>query len=279
MARFETFLEKKLTKKELKELKTSLDILGEIAIIEIPAKLAKKSTIVGNAVLKANPQLRAVFKKASPVRGEYRVRELKRIAGNGSTLTTYRENSCLFKFDAAKVFYTPRMSSERLRIAKQVKKKEVVLDMFSGIGPFSILIAKTCPKIKQIYAIDSNPDAINYLLESAAMNRVSEKIIAYTGDARAVIGAYLAGTTNRIIMNLPMTEEDFFDSALNALNKKGTLHFYTFAKKESEVRSKINRAIKGKCIFKVKLVKQVRQYSPRVWNFVADIQIKRKINK
>jgi len=276
MARFDLFLKGKLTKRELKKLNTSLDILGEVAIIEIPEELSKKSKLIGKAVLKANPQLRAVFKKASPVRGEYRVRALKRIAGKGGTLTTYRENNCVFKFDIAKVFFTPRMSFERLRVAKQVKKNEVVLDMFAGVGPFSISIAKIQPKIKMIYAIDSNPDAVKYLLESAAMNKISHKIIAYTGDARAVVQTYLSGVADRVIMNLPLTEEDFFPSALEALDKKGILHFYTFAKKESEVRAKIKNSLKNKAKFKILSIRKVRQYAPRVWNFAADIEITRK---
>ena len=279
MGRFDIFLEKKLTKAELKKLKTALDILGEIAIIEIPKVLEKKARIIGNAVLKANPQLRAVFKKASPVKGEFRIRALKRIAGKGGTLITYRENSCIFKFDAEKVFYTPRLSSERMRVAKQVKPREVILDMFAGIGPFAILIVKTHPEIKQIYAIDSNADAINYLLESASMNKVPHKIIAYTGDARIVIGAYLKGVADRIIMNLPMTDEDFFGSALQALKKKGVLHFYTFAKTEAEVQTKIKKSLKNKALFKLLVIRKIRQYSPRVWNFVADIKIERKLNK
>ena len=162
MARFDILLKNKLSKKELKELRTSLDILGDAAIIEIPKKLARKQSLIGRAVLKANPQLRAVFKKASPVRGAYRIRSLARIAGKGSTLVTYRENSCAFRFDLQKVFFTPRMSSERMRVAKQVKANETVIDMFSGVGPFSILIAKIQPKVKAIYAIDSNMEAINY---------------------------------------------------------------------------------------------------------------------
>ncbi len=284
MARFDILLEKKLTKLELKELKTSLDILGEIAIIEIPKKLSKKSSIIGRAVLKANPQLRAVFKKASAVRGEYRVRALKKIAGRGSTEIIYRENGCFFKFDASKVFYTPRMSSERMRVAQQVKKGEVVLDMFAGIGPFSILIAKIQPSVKIIHSIDSNPDAISSLIASAGMNKVSHKIIAYAGDARTVVHSYLAHSANRVIMNLPMTNEDFFGSALLALNKKGILHFYTFAKTDAEVRKKIQKAIKKSSEFKILSMRKVRQYAPRIWNFAVDIEIMKikrmhKINK
>ena len=86
MTRFDILLKGKLTPTERKKLRTSLDILGEIAIVEIPRELSKRSSVIGTAILKANPQLRAVFKKATPVRGEFRIRGLKRIAGKGGTL-------------------------------------------------------------------------------------------------------------------------------------------------------------------------------------------------
>ncbi len=277
MSRFDKFLEKSLTEAELNKLYTSLDILGDIAIIEIPKELAKKEKKIGAAVLKANPQLRAVFKKASAVKGEFRTRKLKRIAGKGSTLVNYRENSCLFKFDASKVFFTPRMSSERLRIAKQVKKGETVLDMFAGVGPFAILIAKLQPAAN-IFAIDSNPDATQYLEKSAAMNKVSDRIIIFTGDSSEVVKHYLSGKASRVIMNLPKESKTFFNDALLALKNKGVLHFYTFASTEKEVRALIKRDLK-KCKCKILEIRKVRPYAPRIWNFVADIRVERKLNK
>lgn len=278
MARFDTLLDGKLTEPELNKLRTSLDILGEIAIIEIPKELLKKERLIGRAVLKANPQLRAVFKKASVVKGEYRTRALKRIAGKGGTFTTYRENSCTFRFDAEKVFFTPRMSSERLRVAKQVKKGEVVLDMFAGVGPFAVLIAKTCPNASVVYAIDSNRFATSYLEESAAMNKVSHKIIIFTGDAREVVRQYLEGKADRVIMNLPKTNETFFKDALIALKSKGMLHFYTFASTEAQVTALIKKNLK-RCRYRILEIRKVRPYAPRIWNFVADIKVKRKLNK
>ncbi len=278
MARFDVLLERKLTEPELNRLHTSLDILGEIAIIEIPKELLKKEKIIGKAVLEANPQIRAVFRKASAVRGEFRTRKLKRIAGKGGTLTIYRENTCVFKFDAGKVFFTPRMSTERFRVAKQVKKGEAVLDMFAGVGPFAISIAKLCPEVSVVYAIDSNSFAVKYLEESAAMNRLSHKIQAFTGDAAAVVRRFLAGKADRVIMNLPKTNKTFFKDALLALKSKGIIHFYTFASTEKEVKSLVKRSLK-KCRYKILEVRKVRPYAPRIWNFAADIKVERKVNK
>ena len=278
MARFDVLLERKFTEAELKKLHTSLDILGEIAIIDIPKVLVKKEKMIGNAVLRANPQLRAVFKKASVVKGEFRTRDLKRIAGKGSTLTSYRENGCAFKFDASEVFFTPRMSTERLRVARQVKKGESVLDMFAGVGPFAILIAKTQPSVSAIFAIDSNPAATKYLEESAALNKISDKIIIFTGDASAVVQQYLAGKATRVIMNLPRASKPFFDDAVLSLKTKGVLHFYTLASTEKQVRSSIKKNLK-KCKYTITAVRKVRPYAPRIWNYVADISVERKLNK
>ncbi len=273
---FTDILKGKLTKEEIKHLRTSYDLFGEVAVIEIPKELEKKEKIIGAALLKFYPNLKAVFKKAGVVSGIYRVRPLKLLAGKGGTETTYKESGCTFKFDVAKVFFTERLGTERLRIASQVMPNEIIVDMFAGVGPFSIVIAKKQPKVKTIYAVDINPDAVKYLKENIILNKVSDKVVPIEGDARKV-ARKLKNVADRVIMNLPKTSENFFPEAIEVLKKKGIIHFYTFAESKTEVISNIQTAI-GNVNYKILVVKKVRPYSPLLYNFVADILV-RKVNK
>jgi len=214
------------------------------------------------------------LKKTSAVSGDYRVREHKKIAGKGSTITTYKEHGCTYIFDVAKVFFTPRLSTERQIVAKQIKPKEVIVDMFAGVGPFAVLIAKKQPLVKKIYAIDINPDAVSALKDNIILNKVQDRIEAIEGDATKIVDEQLEGVADRVIMNLPKTDKDFLPWAVKALKEKGTIHFYTFASTEEDVKSYLNEKLSGYS-FKVFEIRKVRPYAPYEWNFAADIYLRK----
>lgn len=257
--------------------KTAFDVLGEIIIVELLQKLGKRrEKLLGEAILKSNPSARAVFKKASRVKGVHRTRKFKLIAGKGSTETTYRENGCTFKFNISKVFFTERLCSERLRVASQIMEKEKVLDMFSGVGPFAVLIAKKQPSAK-IYAIDINKNAIHYLRENVRINKVSDKIIIMQGDAIKIVKKHFRNFFDRVIMNLPKLNKNFLSTAVYALKKRGILNYYTFAKTNEEVKEALEKELKKLTLkkFRVLNIRKVKPYSPYVWTFAADIEIKK----
>ena len=134
----------------LSSLPRSYDIIGEIGIIELFGELAPFSSMIGEGIMEINPHLRLVLRKSGQVSGTFRTREYEAIAGEGDTETVHEEFSCLFRLDVTKVYFNPRLSHERMRVAQQIKQGECVLDMFAGVGPYSILIAKTQPTRKSI---------------------------------------------------------------------------------------------------------------------------------
>lgn len=267
-------LKKKLSKEELKFLRTSYDSFEDIAIIEIPPELQKKEKIIGNALLKLHSRLRAVFKKAEKVKGTYRVRKLKLIAGQGGTETTYKESGCTFKLDPNKVYFSPRESTERLRIASQVKENENVLVMFAGIGSFPIILVKKQPKIK-VCAVEINPDACKYMEENISLNKMDGKITVIQGDVK-VVCPKLNEKFDRILMPLPKTSYKFLDVALTCLKDEGILHFYHWAPEKdlfTEAENLVRDAFK-KFNKKVKILrkKKVLPYAPRTWKIVIDVK-------
>ena len=87
------------------------------------------------------------------------MRDYELIGGSGNTETVHREYGCVYNLDISKVYFSPRLSYEHYRVASQVQEEEIVIDMFAGVGPFSILIAKNHEHVK-VYAIDLNPEAV-----------------------------------------------------------------------------------------------------------------------
>ncbi len=222
-------LEKKLTKKELSLLVRSFDAVGDIAIIEIPDKLEKKEKLIGQTILSLSTNIKTAAKKLGSHKGKYRTQKLKIIAGENKKITEYKESGVRIKLDAEKCYFSPRLSNERLRIAKQIKKNEKALVMFSGVGVYPIVFAKNSPA-KEIYGIELNPTAHKYALENIKLNK-TPNVKLLKGDAKNIVKK-LNIKFDRIIMPLPKQAENFLESAF-LVSKKGTLiHIYTFAQQD-----------------------------------------------
>jgi len=158
----------------------SFDVIGDIAIIDLRSELAPYAVEIGNGIRRVNPNVRLVVRKSGEVSGKFRTRELQILAGSGGMETVHREFSCSYHLDISSVYFNPRLAHERLRVAKQVKENEVVVDMFAGVGPYSILIAKLQPT-SRVYSIDINPSAIRYLEANTFGNRVADRVAPLLG--------------------------------------------------------------------------------------------------
>jgi tRNA (guanine37-N1)-methyltransferase len=162
------YLKNKIDPEIIEEIKKSFDIIGEIVILEIPDEFDEYKYIIGEAALKFTKR-KAVYRKTSKIKGIIRTRELEHLAGEDNSVTIHREFGSRFKLDVKKVYFSPRLATERRRISKQVENNELIVDMFAGIGPFSISIAKE-HEVK-LFAVDINPDAYKYLKENIKLNK------------------------------------------------------------------------------------------------------------
>lgn len=269
-------LESILTNDEIKQLYGSFDIIGDIAVIKIPDALLDKKFIIAKAIIDNMKSIKTVLRQATPVFGDYRTRELEHILGEDKTITLYKEHGCVFQVDLAKVYFSPRLSTERIRIARSVKNGEIVVNMFAGIGTFSISIAKHQPN-SMIYSIDINPDAYNLMLENIKLNKVSNRVIPLLGDARVIIENSLKGVADRVLMPLPEKAIDYLDAALMALKPKGVIHYYTHvhASKDENPIEKAEREVKEKLKLNYELLEAriVREVGPRWSQLVLDLLV------
>ncbi|HDI46677.1 MAG TPA: class I SAM-dependent methyltransferase family protein, partial [Candidatus Methanomethylia archaeon] len=138
---------------EQRHIYKSIDIIGDIAIIKVARRHEVYAQQLAEALLEElKGRVKVVYRQTAPTKGYERVKILEWLAGERRSITIYREHGCSFKVDVEKVFFSPRLQYERLRIARLVKKEaplkggEVVVNMFSGVGTFSIIIAKHAPK-------------------------------------------------------------------------------------------------------------------------------------
>ena len=142
----------------MEELPTSYDVVGAIILIKLPKALFPYRKEIGKALLETHKNIRTVC-LIDPVSGELRTRNVTIIAGENQTLTTHTEYGLSFDVDVETTYFSPRLASERKRVADLVKPGEIVVDMFAGVAPFSIMIARYA-KPKIVYAIDKNKEAI-----------------------------------------------------------------------------------------------------------------------
>jgi tRNA (guanine37-N1)-methyltransferase len=266
-------LSSKLTRDELKSLKTSYDIVGNIAILEIDEPLWKKEKQIALALLKTNSNIKTVLRKSGIHEGVFRTQKLKYIAGKRTKEVLYRENNALFKFNVEKVYFSVRLSTERKRIYKLVKPRENILVMFSGCGIYPIVLSKNTDASNMV-GIEINPVAHKYALKNLVINKVNN-VKFYLGNVTKVVPK-LKEKFDRILMPLPKSAGDFLETAF-LVSKKGTIiHFYDFSHEDEFdlVQKRVKAACKraGFCYRKLGLVK-CGQYSPHVYRICLDFKV------
>ncbi len=245
-------------------LSRSFDLIGNVAIVRAKRGFDRvAATQEAELLMKANPAVKGVFARAGPIEGEYRVSPLVHLAGSSETLTTHRENGFSYLIDVEKVFFSPRLATERRRVYSQVRPGERVLDMFAGVGPFSIPMAKAGATV---WACEINPHALDLLERNSSLNGVT--IRTFPGDARAVAEGQARGWANRIVMNLPSRSLDFLDAALSAISASGgILHIY--------VRSIEDPSPKLSTIGKISFSRLLKEVSSKERVYAADVIVKR----
>src|SRR5215211_6217924 len=270
-----------LSSDEVSQVYSAFDQIGDIVIIKIPDNLMPKKKLIADIILAHVKTAKVVFAQVSPVKGDYRVRNLEFVAGENRTVTEYKEHGCRFRVDVAKTYFSPRLSTERLRIANMVGEGEIIVNMFAGVGTYSVLMArmnKTC----KVYSIDSNAVAAELCEANAKLNKVQDRVVSIHGDAGKVIKDELAGQADRVLMPLPERAKEFVDSAVLALKKKdGVVHYFAHIKADGKKASQELGLAEAHDAFqkydhKILGIRVVREVGPQIYQIVADVSVSRR---
>jgi tRNA (guanine37-N1)-methyltransferase len=281
MARMlKTVLSETLTAEETANLYSSFDIIGNVVIIKISEALAAKKNLIGESILEEIKSVKSVFAQISSVKGDYRLRDLEYIAGENNTLVEYREHGCRFRVDLINTYFSPRLSTERLRIANLTSDDEVITNMFAGVGTFSIITAKMHSRCK-VFNIDINPVAIELSMSNSKLNGVESQVISILGDAKDVITRDIRSQADRVLMPLPEKANEFVDWAVRALKDRGgIIHYFAHIKALGKKYALEQSLLDTKAAFsnydiEIRFNRVVREVGPRLYQVVTDVYVRK----
>lgn len=256
-------------------LPTSFDLVGDVLVTKLPEALLPHAAAVGAAFLAATPAAKVVAHDAG-VKDEFRIRNLRVIAGEPRLRTVHRENGLDLEVDLGTCYFSPRLAGERARVAGRVAPGEAVLDLFAGVGPFAILLAKRA-RPRRVYAVDANPDAVALLSTNVRKNKVESIVVPMLGDAQEVAGS-LPERFDRVVMNLPHSASRFLPAALSACGPVATLHYHAVLAPEdveSHVAALAYVARNHGWRLEESSRRIVHSYSPRDRHFSLDLTVRK----
>ena len=268
-------LENILSDQENMQLVSAFDQIGDIIIVRIPDSLLPKKKVIGKALLDQVKTANSVFYQSSPVEGDFRTRNLELIEGQVKTETEYKENGCRFIVDVEKAFFSPRLSTERERISNLVNDDEVIINMFGGVGMFSLLAARK--KSCTIYNLDINPVASKLCEENIKLNKLKGTVISINGNSTEIIKKQLQNKADRVLMLLPEQSDEFLEVAISSLKKTGIIHYYSHvhAEKKQDAPKLSEEHFLNVNKTKAKIIDSriVRPVGPRFYQTVVDVEI------
>ena len=247
----------------------SFDVLGNIAIVKFSRDTkVKTKKQFANKLLKNHKSVKTVLEKTRGFQGRFRKQVTKHIAGEKTKEALYKENGCVFRFHVDKTYFSPRLSNERKELSKLVKKREEVLVMFAGVGPYPIVIAKNS-QAKKVYSNEINREANKYAKLNVELNKVKDKVEVIQGDIKKT-AKKLKKKFSVIVMPRPQLKDSFLKEAF-MLSKKGTrIYYYDFGKVSEigkmieKVRKEAKTSRKKIKILKKKIAGEIAPYKARV---------------
>ena len=160
--------------------------LEKNVILKLKTELEPYETLIAEAIHELYPNMKAVWKRGDIV-GQFREPAgLKILWGENDPIVTVPENGVRYRFDFTKIMFAKGNIHERQRIPKRVEKGDIVVDMFAGIGYFSLGIAKHS-KPGKVYSIELNPVSFEFLEKNIVLNKVESIIEPINGNCKTEV--------------------------------------------------------------------------------------------
>lgn len=251
------------------------DIIGNIVVVKFKKgeSLAEKKKFAFN-FLKKYSAVRTVLEKRERFKGRLRTQGTKYLAGEKTKEALYKENGCVFRLNVDSCYFSPRLASERLEIAKMVKKNERVLVMFGGVAPFAIVIGKIAKPFR-VVSVELGRECNKYAIENVKRNKLQDIVEIVSGDVRKKV-PMLNQKFDRIVMARPNLKDSFLDVAFPVVKNKGIIHYYGFYFENEEdklIKLITEEAKKAKKKVKILKVKKAGDIGIRKFRYRADIEV------
>ncbi|MFB6185204.1 MAG: class I SAM-dependent methyltransferase family protein [Haloarculaceae archaeon] len=257
------------TPADLLSFDPSYERIGDVAIVD--ENDPERARRIAEAIVESDLPVETVLDRASKVQGQHRTREWEVLAGDG-TEAVHREYGCEYELDLATVYFSPRLATERHRVAEQVVPGEHAFDMFAGVGPYAVPFGK---RDADVVATDVNGTAVEYLRANARRNGVADRITAVHGDVREVAPDY-EDWADRVVMNLPHSADEFLDSAVTLAGEECVLHVYDIQHEDDPFGpgvAAIRDAAEPHYDVTVETERVVRSYAPHELNVCLDVRL------
>ena len=239
-----------------------------------------KGKVIGNILVLKNepdnlqelldlPEVKRIV-KLGHINGLKREPDVEILVGD-NTETIHRENHCFFKLDVAKIMWSKGNTTERKRMANLVEDGETIVDMFAGIGYFSIPMA-VHSKPAKIYSVEINPVSYSYLTENIVLNKVEEIIEPILGDCREFTPKHIA---DRVLMGYIGNTHEYLDTAMEIVKPGGIIHYHESVPDKLKFERPPQRIIDAADGRDVKIINKriIKKYSPGVYHVVIDALI------
>lgn len=252
-----------------------LRLLGHVAILWLHPTVVPYKELIGQTVMEYNPKIRSVVRRVAAISGPYRQPALELIAGSPKTETSFKENNVIFHLDPRKVMFSLGNKAERVRMSK-VGTNDFVIDMFAGIGQFSLPMAVHA-KPRHIDAMEWNPDAYYYLQKNIEVNKVSNILQPHFGDSKILVPQISQGEADRVIMGLIQGTTQYLNQGISCLKPGGVMHLHEIGPRHEstkEVLSTLEKSARSlKRHLTVLRTQTIKTYNPQYTHFVIDVQI------
>lgn len=270
-------LKSELSEEELSLLPRGFQTLGKVVILKLNPKLLEKKEIIGKTCLEMFPKIKSIYINKGKIVGPYREPEkIEFIAGEDNPIVEHKEHDVIYRFNMTKIMFSKGNLNERKYLASIVQSGEIVVDMFAGIGYFSLPIAKHC-SVKKIYSIELNPESYKFFVENIKINHLEDKIVPINGDCKVeVIKLSESGIkANRVIMGVFPAPIEYVSKALTLVNNNGTVfHYEGVAEKNKyiDLFEEFNEIVQRESYScKLKSHRFVKSYGPNLYHIVLDI--------
>ncbi|MDD1760175.1 MAG: RsmD family RNA methyltransferase [Methanothrix sp.] len=217
-----------LPKEQLGHVSNRIHVIGDVAILSIPAEADGYKEEIAEAVISQKKNIRIVLNKISKLEGDRRVAAFEVLSGTGGTITNHKEYGFNYRLDVTQVFFSSHLSYEHQRVASQVRPSEWVLVPFAGVGPFVVPIAARGAKVM---ALEKSSNACRWLAENLRANGVEERAAILNADAFYIL-QMINRTFDRAVVPTPYGMDKILEIIADAVRMGGVVHFYTFKKRQ-----------------------------------------------
>ncbi len=267
------------TEEELSFLPRGFQTIGDILILKLHPMLLKKKNIIGRICLELYPNIKSIYLNQGIIKGQYRTPEkIEFVAGEDNPMVEHKEHGVIYKFDITKIMFSKGNINERKYLASLVKQNEIIVDMFAGIGYFSLPIAKNAAPSK-IYSIEINPTSYEFLVQNIKINNFEGLIISINGDSKIEVPklAESGVKADRVIMGVFPAPSDYIAEALTVAKDKGTIYHYEGVEEKGTYLNLFEEfnEIAAKSNFNCELLDKrfVKSYGPALYHLVIDILV------